>query len=118
LRANRRGAFDYGMTPGQRSLYGRIGAAVARSRHSPTELTAKARHTFLQRFERQVRAEYPDLPESEILRRAGELRRAHFLRLAALSAASRGKKKAAAVPAATAQEVNDAPVASHPPRRA
>jgi hypothetical protein len=80
------------MTPAQRSLYGRIGAAVARSRHDPRELTANARRAFLSRFEAQVRAEFPELPEGEIQRRAGELRRAHFLALAARSSVARARK--------------------------
>ena len=80
------------MTPGQRSLYGRIGAAIARSRHDPRELTANARRTFLGKFEAQVRAEFPDLDDAEVARRAGELRTAHFLRLAAASSRARAKK--------------------------
>lgn len=83
------------MTPGQRSLYGRIGAAVARSRHDPRELTSEARRTFLARFEAQVRTTQPDLPEPEVQRRAGELRRAHMLSLSLKSSLARGKKRAA-----------------------
>jgi len=85
------------MTPAQRSLYGRIGAAVARSKHDPRELTAAGRATFLARFERQVREQFPAISEAEIQRRAGEARKAHMLRLAARSAESRSKKKAARV---------------------
>ena len=33
-----------------------MGAAIARARHDPSELTAKARKTFLDRFEGQVRS--------------------------------------------------------------
>ena len=81
------------MTPAQRSMYGRMGAAIARSRHDPRELTHEARKRFLARFEAQVRAEYPDLPEPEIQRRAGELRRAHMLSLAAKSSIARSRRK-------------------------
>jgi hypothetical protein len=92
------------MTPAQRSLYGRIGAAVARSRHTPAELTRAARVTFLLRFERQIREEFPDISEAEVQRRAGELRRAHMLALSARSA----KKRAATRDKVTAQEERDA----------
>jgi hypothetical protein len=81
------------MTPAQRSLYGRIGAAIARSRHDPRDLTSEARRRFLARFEAQVRAEYPDLPDAEVQRRAGELRKAHMLALAAKSSVARSKKR-------------------------
>lgn len=93
------------MTPAQRSLWGRVGAAIARSRHDPRELTAAARRAFLGRFEAQVRAENPDLPDFEVERRAGELRRAHMLGLAAKSSIARAKK-AAAPAKADAQEVS------------
>ena len=83
------------MTPAQRSLYGRIGAAVARSRHDPRELTSAARARFLERFEAQVREESPGLPEVEIQRRGGELRKAHMLGLSLKSSIARSKKKAA-----------------------
>jgi hypothetical protein len=71
-----------------------MGAAIARARHDPRELTSEARRRFLARFEAQVRAEYPDLPDTEVQRRAGELRRAHMLALAAKSSIARSKKKA------------------------
>jgi hypothetical protein len=97
------------MTPAQRSLYGRIGAAVARSRHDPRELTSEARRVFLQRFERQVREEFPDLPDPEVERRAGERRRAHMLQLAAKSSTSRAaKKRTATRPKVTVQEADRA----------
>lgn len=82
------------LTPAQRALYGRIRAAVARSRHDPRDLTRAARRNFLARFERQIREQYPDLPDVEVQRRATELRRAHMLRLAAKSATARRKRAA------------------------
>jgi hypothetical protein len=81
------------LTTAQRILNGRIGAAIARSRHDPRELTAAGRASFLARFEAQVRAESPDLPDAEIQRRAGELRKAHMLGLALKSSVARGKRK-------------------------
>lgn len=82
------------LTPAQRSLYGRIGAAVARSRHDPRDLTRNARAAFVERFERPIRAEHPDLPEAEVQRRAAEARRAHMLALAVKSSIARQTKRA------------------------
>lgn len=84
------------LTTAQRVLYGRIGAAVARSRHDPRELTSEARRRFLARFEAQVRADHPDLSEPEVQRRAGELRKAHMLALAAKSSIARARRRPAA----------------------
>lgn len=95
------------MTPAQRSLYGRIGAAVARSRHDPRDLTANGRSAFLARFERQAREQFPGLPEPEIQRRGGELRRAYMLALSARSSIARTKRTAPAATPGTVQEVDD-----------
>jgi hypothetical protein len=97
-------------------MYGRIGAAIARSRHDPADLTSAARRTFLQRFELQVRAEFPDLPEAEVQRRAGELRRAHMLALAARSSVSRSKRRTPAPEKASALEVSRVSDATTAPR--
>jgi hypothetical protein len=105
------------LTASQRALYGRIGSAIARSRHDPKELTSEARKRFLARFENQVRTQYPDLPEREVQRRAGELRTAHMLTLSAKSSIARLKKRTAPVAhTETAQE--DGVAAADPPSRA
>jgi hypothetical protein len=105
------------LTTAQRVLYGRVGAAIARSRHDPKELTAEARKRFLARFEAQVREEYPDLPDAEIQRRAAELRKAHMLGLSVRSSIARSKKRTASVAhTETALEVRDA--TATPPTRA
>ena len=67
---------------------GRIGAHVAHSRNDPRKMTAAARDAFLSSFERLAD---PDgiLPVAERMRRAGHLKKAHFLRLAMKSAATR-----------------------------
>lgn len=96
------------LTAAQRSLWGRVGAAVARSRHDPHELTREARRTFLERFEAQVRVEHPGLSDAEVSRRAGELRSAYFLRLSARSSIARAKKKDATADHGDAQEVRHA----------
>jgi hypothetical protein len=79
--------------PSEMALRGRIGAHVVHSRHDSRELTAKARATFLDKFEREVD---PDgvLSLEERQRRAQHARSAHFARLALLSVESRRKRKA------------------------
>lgn len=76
------------------ALRGRIGAAVTHARHDARETTAKARATFLDRFEGEVD---PDdvLPVEERQRRAAHARSAHFRRLALKSAATRAATAAA-----------------------
>ena len=72
---------------------GRIGAYSTLSRNDPRELTAAARTAFLAVFEREVD---PDgsLAPAERQRRAAYARKAHFARLAMLSAQARRKKAA------------------------
>ncbi len=79
--------------PAEMALRGRIGAFVTHSRHDAKELTAKARETFLARFEREVD---PDgvLPEAERRRRAEAARKAYFSRLAYQSAKARRARAA------------------------
>jgi hypothetical protein len=74
-----------------RSTAGRIGAHALHSRYDSRELTASARAKFLDRFEREVD---PDglLTPKERARRAEHARRAHFIRLAELSAQARAKR--------------------------
>jgi hypothetical protein len=76
------------------ALRGRIGAYVTHSRHDSREVTAKARATFLERFEREVDPGFV-LPDAERRRRAEHAKKAHFARLARLSALAR--KEAASV---------------------
>jgi len=77
-------------TPSERSLRSRIGAYTLHALYDPRETTAKARATFLSRFEREVD---PDsvLPEAERARRAEYAKKAHFARLALASAKARRK---------------------------
>ncbi len=81
------------LTPRQLSLRGRIGAYTLHATHDPKQTTAKARASFLAKFEREVD---PDgvLPEAERLRRAEAAKRAHFARMALKSARKRGRAKA------------------------
>ncbi len=76
------------LTPQERSLRARIGAHALHASHDPTETTAKARATFLARFEEEVDPAR-QLPEAERRRRAEHARKAHFARLALASVKSR-----------------------------
>lgn len=75
-----------------RSDAGRIGAYTVQSLYDARDLTAAARKAASDRFERQVD---PDnsLDPDERHRRADAARKAHMLRLAALSAQARKKAK-------------------------
>lgn len=97
------------LTTAQRAMYGRVGAAIARARHKPADLTASGRSVFLSRFEEQARELHPDADDTEIARVAAELRIAHFTMLAARSSIARSKKKATTVrKSVVAQEAESA----------
>lgn len=76
--------------PDEMARRGRIGALVLHSRHDPKETTAKARETFLSKFEREVDPN-GELPDDERRRRAEYAKKAHFARLARASAEARRK---------------------------
>jgi hypothetical protein len=82
------------LSPEERSLRARIGAHALHASHDPRELTANARAGFLNRFAVQVDEATPGLPESERLRRAEHLLRAHMAKLALKSAQARRARKA------------------------
>src|SRR5215216_2651447 len=82
-------AFD----PKEMALRGRIGAHRLHATHDPRETTAKAREVFLTQFEREVDPDGTLSPE-ERRRRAEHAKKAHFARLARLSAAARRKDRA------------------------
>ena len=75
----------------QRALAGRIGGFRLAASRDPKQYTARARATFLSRFENEVD---PDrlLPEKERMRRASAARKAYFLTLALKSAEARRRK--------------------------
>ncbi len=77
-----------------RSLAGRIGGLRLAATHDPRQYTARARATFLARFEEEVD---PDrlLPEEERKRRASAARKAYFAQLALKSASARRRKAGA-----------------------
>ena len=71
----------------------RLAAHSLHAQNDSCKLTAPARAAFLSSFERQVD---PDglLPPAERRRRADQARKAHFTRLALLSAQARRKRPA------------------------
>jgi len=79
-----------------RKLRARIGAYSLHAKYDSRQLTAKARSTFLQRFEDEVD---PDrlLSSAERERRAAAARKAHFARLALASAKARAKRASGSV---------------------
>ena len=76
------------MNSSLRSQKARIAALTRAAMYDGKEVTAKARTTFLDNFLLQIP---DDLPEVERLRRAEALKKAHFTRLAYLSAKARSK---------------------------
>ena len=80
--------------PGERALRARIAAHAMHARHDARQTTAKARAAFLASFERQSDPE-GRLPAAERQRRAQQLRRAYFARLALASAKARKARRPA-----------------------
>ncbi|MCL5957859.1 MAG: hypothetical protein M1358_00850 [Chloroflexi bacterium] len=74
-----------------RSLTGRIGARVLHSRYDSKQLTENARKSFLAKFELEVDPKQ-ELDPEERKRRAEQLRKAHFARLALASSKARKQK--------------------------
>ena len=82
------------MTPARdRACWGRIGGLETVARHGGRQMTAAARRGFALRFERLVDPE-GSLDPVERRARADAALRAHMLRLAARSAASRANRGA------------------------
>ena len=78
-------------THAERVLTGRLGAYVLHSKYDSRDLTKAARAAFESKFERDVDPEGV-LPIEERLRRAEMARKAHYTRLALLSAQARRRK--------------------------
>jgi len=83
------------MNPSERALRARLAAHAMHGRNDARATTAKARAAFLARFERQADPE-GRLPPAERQRRAQQLRRAYFARLALASAKARRARRRAA----------------------
>ncbi len=69
----------------------RIGAHAAHARHGGHAMTAAARAKFMRGFEAQVDPR-GELPPDERARRAEQLRKAHFARLALKSVQARRRR--------------------------
>ncbi len=80
------------LSPREASLRGRIGAYALHATHDSREITAPARKAFLAGFEDQVDPDHT-LPPEERTKRANMARKAHFTRLAYLSAKARRTNK-------------------------
>ena len=80
--------------PSERALRARMAAHAMHGRHDARKTTAKARAAFLASFERQADPE-GRLPAAERQRRAQQLRRAYFARLALASAKARRARRPA-----------------------
>jgi hypothetical protein len=83
------------MNPADRMLRARIAAYAMHGRNDARETTAKGRAAFLAKFEREADPEGV-LPLDERRRRAEQLRKAHFTRLALASAKARRVQRPAA----------------------
>lgn len=78
------------LTPEQRTLRARIAAHTKHAKHDPRESTTAARQKFMDRFEREADPDGVLKPE-ERARRAAQLRKAYFTRLALASSRARSK---------------------------
>jgi hypothetical protein len=75
-----------------RRLAGKYGGLAKAAKYPADELTNAARAAFLGGFLVKVDEQFPGLSEPERRRRAEALKKAHFARLALLSAQKRAKK--------------------------
>lgn len=80
------------LTPEQRAQRARIAALTRWSKEDPRPTAIRGQAGLRDRFEREVREQFPDLPETEVLRRADAAYRAHFARLAFASAKARRRR--------------------------
>lgn len=85
-----------GLTKAQRSLRASIAANTRWSREDPAANAARGQAGLLAKFEAEIRAADPDLPDAEVARRATSARRAHMQRLALASSKARRARAGAA----------------------
>jgi hypothetical protein len=83
------------LTPEERSLRAKIAAHSRWAREDPAANAARAQAGLDARFDREVREEFPDLPEAEIARRVEHAKKAHFTRLALKSVQARRRDREA-----------------------
>jgi hypothetical protein len=80
------------LTPEQRRQRASIAATERWSREDPKPNAQRAQRGLRARFEREVRAEFPDLDEPGLIRRAEARYRAHMKRIAFEASKSRTAK--------------------------
>lgn len=96
-----------GMTPSEAEMAGRLGAHLSWGRTVDRRArTAPAREAWAARFVADVRREHPDLDDDQVEQMAAHRRQAEMSRVALASVRARRRKRAAAVPAATALEAD------------
>lgn len=84
------------MTPAQRRLRAQMGAnALWAKTEDRSAISAPGRAAADARFERQVREQFPNLPEAEVIKRALNLRAAFYagIQLKSAKARAAGAKK-------------------------
>jgi hypothetical protein len=82
------------LTPEQRRIRASIAAHTRWSQENRAANAARGQAGLLARFEREIRAADPALPDAEVARRAESARRAHMGKLALASSKARAARKA------------------------
>lgn len=82
------------LTPEPRRIRASIAAHTRWSREDPAANAARGQAGLLARFEREILAADPTLPDAEVARRAEAARKAHMGRLALASSKARAARKA------------------------
>lgn len=85
------------MTPAQRKLRAQMGAnALWAKTEDRLAISAPGRAAADARFERQVREQFPDMPDDEVMKRAANARKAFYAANQLKSARSRSARAAGA----------------------
>lgn len=85
------------MTPAQRRLRAQMGAhALWAKTEDRSVISAPGRAAADARFERQVREQFPHLPDDEIAKRAASARKAFYAEIQLKSAKARAQRAAGA----------------------
>lgn len=81
------------MTPAQRALRAKLAVNTSWAKtEDRTARTAPGRAAADARFERQVREQFPDMADDEVMKRAEAARAAHYQRMQFNSARTRAKR--------------------------
>jgi hypothetical protein len=76
----------------QKSSVARLGGISLHIKHDSNAIAARARAGLEKKFFQQAREMFPDLDDDALLKKAGLLKKAHFVRMGIKSAKSRAKK--------------------------